>query len=137
MTSARAPEPSELRSLLRAWPLESVGSITPAAGGATNWVYRVEAGSAVAFLKIYQKADRATALREHALIASVRQRAIPAASPLPCRTGETLIERDGWRCEHQFGGEQCRRAGRGELGLDRLGERQRCRNRRRARSHRD
>jgi homoserine kinase type II len=78
--------------------LEEVGAISPAAGGATNWVYRVEAGSAVAFLRIYRKADRATALREHALIASVRQHALPAASPLPSRTGETLIERDGRRC---------------------------------------
>jgi homoserine kinase type II len=98
MNSARAPEPSELRALLGAWPLEGVGAITPAAGGATNWVYRVEAGSTVAFLEIYRKADRATALREHALIASVRRSAIPAASPLPSRTGETLVEGDGRRC---------------------------------------
>ena len=66
-TSRRSVE-DQLSSLLDAWPLGPILSVARATGGATNRVYRVDTASRAVFLRIYQKADRATALREHGVI---------------------------------------------------------------------
>ncbi len=87
-----------MASLLQAWSLGEVHSVTEVAGGATNWVCRVEASSGVSFLRLYRKADRRTALREHGLIAYVRQRGIPAPLPVLSLAGETVVEREGQLC---------------------------------------
>ncbi len=87
-----------VEALLDSWSIGRRVSVTPALGGATNLVYRVEASSGVSFLRIYRRADRRTALREHALIAQVRGRGFPAPLPLVSTAGETLVEREGQLC---------------------------------------
>ncbi|HKO95077.1 MAG TPA: phosphotransferase [Polyangiaceae bacterium] len=95
---ASTPSESQLRALLGAWSLGQVVSVTRAEGGATNLVYRVEAGSGVTFLRIYRRADRNTALREHALIEHAQARGIPAPLPIASTSGETVVEHGGQRC---------------------------------------
>jgi homoserine kinase type II len=93
----RLPD-AQLSAALDSWSLGPIVSVARAEGGATNLVYRVEASSGVAFLRVYRRADRQTALREHALIGQVSRRGIPAPLPLASKSGETVVECAGQLC---------------------------------------
>jgi len=89
---------AQLSALLGAWSLGQLVSVSKAEGGATNLVYRVEASSGVTFLRVYRRADRHTALREHALIEHVRARGIPAPAAIASSAGETVVQGAGQLC---------------------------------------
>jgi homoserine kinase type II len=89
---------SEARGLLGAWPFGEPASFAAVSGGATNRVYRVAYPERVAFLRVYERRDPALVLREHALIAHVRESALPAVAPIPARDGHTVVERGGLVC---------------------------------------
>ena len=91
-------ESLRVQSLLAAWPLGEIVHVERMLGGATNRVYRVETARRVGFLRIYKRADRRLAEREHALIAHVRAHGIAAPAPIATATGSTVAERDGSVC---------------------------------------
>jgi homoserine kinase type II len=96
-----APPPDEaalLRTLLEAWPLGELLGLERVTGGATHRVYRVESAGGIAFLRVYKRADRALAEREHALIAHVRRQGLPAVALHLARSGSTVVERAGCVC---------------------------------------
>lgn len=93
-----AAEASFVQSLLEAWSLPAPSELQRTEGGATNRVYRVTSGGRVAFLRVYRRAERALAAREHALIAHARAHGVPAVGLLPARSGDTVVERDGAVC---------------------------------------
>src|SRR6185295_17679226 len=93
MTLPLPPEEAlRAHALLAAWSLGEVLRLAAVPGGATNRVYRVETTTGVAFLRVYKRADRALAEREHALIAHVRAHGLPAAAPIAARSGSTVVE---------------------------------------------
>jgi len=98
MSTDVGDEHEQCRRLLEAWPLGEVTSIDRQLGGATNRVYRVQASAGVRFLRIYRRADRALAEREHALIAHARRQGVPAMAPLPARSGSSVVETAGVVC---------------------------------------
>jgi len=98
MVGASMSSEASLRAVLDCWSLGQLVSVARATGGATNLVYRVEASSGVCFLRVYRRADRPTALREHALIEHVCARGIPAPLPLESRSGETVLDGAGQLC---------------------------------------
>jgi homoserine kinase type II len=91
-------EHGQCRQLLDAWNLGQVTSIQRQLGGATNRVYRVQAGASVCFLRIYRRADPLLAEREHSLIAHARRHGVPTVAPLPARSGSTVVQVDGAVC---------------------------------------
>jgi homoserine kinase type II len=93
-----AEETQSIRSLLEAWPLGNLAAIERVLGGATNRVYRIESARGVAFLRVYKRADRELAEREHALIAHVRAHGLPAAAPIATLSGSTVVEHAGSVC---------------------------------------
>jgi homoserine kinase type II len=94
------PEEDALRigPLLEAWPLGDLTRIERVLGGATNRVYRIESARGIAFLRVYKRADRGVAEREHAVIAHVRARGLPAAAPIATPSGSTVVEHAGSVC---------------------------------------
>jgi homoserine kinase type II len=99
MTGPTNPLPPEealrARALLASWPLGEVLRLQAVPGGATNRVYRVETATRSAFLRVYKRADRALAEREHALIAQVRAQGLPAVAVIAARSGGTVVEHAG------------------------------------------
>jgi homoserine kinase type II len=101
MTLPLLPPPEEAlqaRALLAAWSLGEVLGVEPVPGGATNRVYRVESATGSAFLRVYKRAERSLAEREHALIAHVRAHGLPAPAPIAARSGSTVVEQQGSVC---------------------------------------
>lgn len=98
MTPEARLEHEQCRALLAAWPLGEVTRIERQLGGATNRVYRVQASTGVSFLRIYRRAERALAEREHALIAHARRGGVPTVALLPARFGSSVVEMDGVVC---------------------------------------
>jgi len=91
-------EALRIQALLEAWPLGSGARVERVLGGATNHVYRIETARSVAFLRVYKRADRQLAEREHALIAHVRAQGLPASAPIAARSGSTVVEHAGSVC---------------------------------------
>jgi Ser/Thr protein kinase RdoA (MazF antagonist) len=98
MTTLPPEETALVRALLEAWSLGGVLGLERVMGGATNRVYRVESARGIAFLRVYERADRALAEREHALIAHVRERGLPAVALHVARSGGTVVEHAGRVC---------------------------------------
>ena len=98
MTQLPAAEEALVRGLLGAWPLGEPLGVQRVLGGATNRVYRVETARDLAFLRVYKRAERALAEREHALIGHVRAQGLPAVPPRPHRFGGTVFEQAGSVC---------------------------------------
>ena len=98
VTQLSPEEAALVHSLLGAWPLDEVLGLQRVTGGATNRVYRVETARGLAFLRVYKRAERALAEREHALIAHVRDRGLPAPPPRLARSGSTVVEQAGNVC---------------------------------------
>ena len=98
MTAPPPEEAARVRTLLEAWSLGDVLGIERMTGGATNRVYRIESARGIAFLRIYKRADRALAEREHALIARVREHGLPAVALHVARSGSTVVEHAGSVC---------------------------------------
>jgi Ser/Thr protein kinase RdoA (MazF antagonist) len=98
MTALPPEEGALVRSLLQAWSLGELRGLERVTGGATNRVYRVESAGGSAFLRVYKRAERALAEREHALIAHVRQQGLPAVALHVSRSGSTVVEHAGCVC---------------------------------------
>ncbi len=73
----------QCRRLLEAWELGQVTGLERQLVGASNRVYRVEADAGVSFLRIYRRAERALAEREHALITPSVRNARARSRPAP------------------------------------------------------
>jgi len=93
-----AQEAQHVRVLLEAWRLGNIVQLERVLGGATNRVYRIETARGIHFLRVYQRADRRIAEREHALIAHVQAQGLPAAAPIATPAGGTVVEHAGSVC---------------------------------------
>jgi homoserine kinase type II len=98
MTSLPADEAALVRTLLEGWSLGELHGLERVTGGATNRVYRVESARGLAFLRVYKRAERALAEREHALIAHVREQGLPVVGLRVARNGSTVVEQGGNVC---------------------------------------
>lgn len=86
---------AEQRDLLRAWEIGPIQSIAQPAAGTVNQTWLVTATTGRYALRTYRHHDRAPVAREHAIIAHVRARGLPAVGPLPLPGGGTILERGG------------------------------------------
>jgi homoserine kinase type II len=86
------------RQVLEAWDLGQVTRIERQLGGATNRVYRIQAGAGVSFLRIYRRADPALAQREHALIAHACRQGVPTVALRLARSGSSVVQVAGLVC---------------------------------------
>jgi homoserine kinase type II len=98
MSSLPTDDAALVHTLLEAWSLGEVRGLERVTGGASHRVYRVESARGLAFLRVYQRADRARAEREHALIAHERAHALPAVALQVARDGSTVVEHAGNVC---------------------------------------
>jgi Ser/Thr protein kinase RdoA (MazF antagonist) len=98
MTTDMGDEYEQCRQLLQAWDLGQVTGIERQLGGATNRVYRIQAGVGVSFLRIYRRADPALAEREHVLIVHARRQGVPAVALLTARSGSSVVQVEGVVC---------------------------------------
>lgn len=88
-------------ALLDAWGLGPVISAAAPAAGTVNETLLLATPTGDYALRAYRHRDRAPVAREHAVIAYVRARGLPAVAPLTLPTGDTILERDG-RCYALF-----------------------------------
>ena len=72
---------AEQRDLLRAWEIGPIQSIAQPAAGTVNQTWLVTATTGRYALRTYRHHDRAPVAREHAIIAHVRARGLPAVGP--------------------------------------------------------
>src|SRR5688572_11186073 len=98
MPTDKSDEQEQCRQVLEAWDIGQVTGIERQFGGATNRVYRIQAGMGVSFLRIYRRADPALAEREHALIAHARRQGVPVVALLPARSGSSVVQVEGMVC---------------------------------------
>lgn len=84
-----------LRDFLLEWNLGTSFRIHEIPEGAVNQVYKIETSEKNFFLRIYKSSDPATLLREHALIDRVSAEGIPAARPLPTKSGDRFVIHGG------------------------------------------
>ena len=79
--------------ILSAWRIGAVHSIRPPATGTINRTLLVDAASGRYVLRAYRHAERAPVEREHAVIAHVCVRRLPAVAPIALPSGATILER--------------------------------------------
>jgi len=100
--------------LLSAWTIGQVHSIATPETGTINRTLLVEAAGGSYVLRAYRHAERAPVEREHAAIAHVGMRGLPAVAPIALPGGTTILERDG-RCYALFPRAPGRQLTRGQL----------------------
>lgn len=81
--------------ILSAWKIGAVRSISTPATGTINRTLLVDAADGSYVLRAYRHAERAPVEREHAVIAHVCARGLPAVAPLPLPGCAAVLERDG------------------------------------------
>jgi Ser/Thr protein kinase RdoA (MazF antagonist) len=86
------PAPDDLE-LLRAWRIGAVRAIRTPKTGTINRTLLVQAAGGDYVLRGYRHADRAPVEREHAVIAHVCTRGLPAVAPIALPGGATILER--------------------------------------------
>jgi Ser/Thr protein kinase RdoA (MazF antagonist) len=86
---------SEELDLLSAWRIGAVHSMSTPETGTINRTLLVDAVGGSYVLRAYRHAERAPVEREHAVIAHVCMRRLPAVAPLPLPSGATILERAG------------------------------------------
>lgn len=77
------------------WPVGTVQSVTPLAGGSVNAAYRVQAQAGVFHLRVYRDPRLDRARREHAAVRVARAAGIPTPRVLPTHTGDTVTDLNG------------------------------------------
>ena len=81
--------------ILSAWRIGAVYSIGSPETGTINRTLLVDAASGSYALRAYRHADRSPVEREHAVIAHVCKRGLPAVAPIALPSGATILERAG------------------------------------------
>jgi homoserine kinase type II len=81
--------------LLSAWDIGAVRAVDTPATGTINRTLLVEADRGSYVLRVYRHADGAPVEREHAVIAHVCARGLPAVAPIALPGGSTILECDG------------------------------------------
>jgi homoserine kinase type II len=82
-------------NLLSAWGIGAVHSFRTPATGTINHTLLVDAASGSYVLRAYRHAERAPVEREHAVIAHVCARGLPAVAPIALPIGATILGREG------------------------------------------
>ena len=93
--SRGTPEIDDFIAVLAAWPIGAVLALATPPDGASNDTRYVEADAGSYFLRVYRRRTRPWIEAEHAVIARVRERGLPAPPPLPLPGGDTILERKG------------------------------------------
>jgi len=94
----RPPPPLEGADVAEIVSLWNVGSVTTTAvpdTGTVNQTVLLTTGRGRFVLRGYRHRERVPVDREHAVIAHVRARGLPAVAPLPLPGGDTILERAG------------------------------------------
>jgi len=86
---------AEQRDLLQRWQLGPVRAVAEAATGTVNQTLLVTTDRGRYALRTYRHDERLPIAREHAIIAHVRARGLPAVGPLPLPDGGTILEHGG------------------------------------------
>lgn len=86
---------AERRDLLQRWGLGPIQAITEAISGTVNQTSLVTTARGRYALRSYRHDERLPIAREHAIIAHVRARGLPAVGPLPLPDGGTILEHGG------------------------------------------
>ncbi|WP_345444328.1 phosphotransferase [Deinococcus caeni] len=77
------------------WPVGTVQSVTPLAGGSVNAAYCVQAQAGTFHLRVYRDPRLDRARREHATVGVARAAGIPTPRVLPTHTGDTVTDLNG------------------------------------------
>lgn len=102
-------------TLLAHWNLGPLLEARTPASGTVNRTILLDTATGRYALRAYRHRDRAPVAREHAVIAHVRPRGLPAVSPIPLPDGETILARDG-RFYALFPRAEGHQVARGQLG---------------------
>ena len=89
------PEHSDAAAIATAWDVGDVAEATVPDTGTVNHTVLLTTSRGRFVLRGYRHHDREPVEREHAVIAHVRTRGLPAVAPLPLPGGHTIYERDG------------------------------------------
>ncbi|MEO7908318.1 MAG: phosphotransferase [Roseiflexaceae bacterium] len=81
--------------MLAAWQIGPVLAVATPAHGTINLTLLVEAASGEYVLRAYRHHERTPVAREHAVIAHVIARGLPAVGPIALPSGETILDRNG------------------------------------------
>lgn len=87
--------PGQWQAVFAAWGLGAIEAAERTASGTINETTRVTVASGDYFLRAYRRPELAPG--EHAVIAHVRARGVPAVAPLPLAGGRTWLDREGVR----------------------------------------
>ncbi len=93
--SALMAATSDERAVLDAWGIGAVLASAIPESGTLNRTLLLTATTGEYVLRAYRFRDREPVEREHAVIAHVRARGLPAVGPFPLPGGGTILERDG------------------------------------------
>jgi homoserine kinase type II len=85
----------DVRALLGAWPIGTVQAVRQATSGTVNRTLLVDAASGRYALRSYRHRDMEPILREHAVIAHIRDAGLPSITPLTLPGGNTILAVDG------------------------------------------
>ncbi|WP_232792436.1 phosphotransferase enzyme family protein [Actinacidiphila yeochonensis] len=94
-----APRPPALTALLRRYDIGTPLTCEPVPRGLLNRGWRITTPRGCYFLKHYVAADTAdprVIVRQHRATRRLARLGLPAAAPLPDRSGETVTVADGW-----------------------------------------
>lgn len=93
--SMTAPTPTDIETVLVAWNLGDVLTITRPTTGTVHQTFLVQTGTGDYVVRAYRYSDRQRVENEHALIFYAQEQDLPAVAPLPVPGGRTILEQAG------------------------------------------
>lgn len=88
----------DVPAFLEQWGLEDSTDVVEMTSGSVNRVFRVTTTNGRVYLRVYRTRDRDVVAREHALLAHIAARGLPAVPPIPTTRGETVVVLEGTPC---------------------------------------
>jgi len=83
------------RAIIAAWHVGAIDTLATPPTGTINRTVLVASARGAFALRAYRHGDRRRVEHEHAIIAHVCAKGIPALPPVPLPTGDTILEQDG------------------------------------------